>query len=40
MMSKQTAQGNAQEKQDKQFKPKICERKKGGQTKNDYDQGN
>ena len=37
MMSKQTAQGN---KQDKQFKPKIYQVKKRGQTKNYYDQGN
>ena len=36
MMSKLTAQGN---KQDKQFKPKIYQGKRG-QTKQNYDQGN
>ena len=37
MMSKVTAQGD---KQDKQFKPQIYQRKKRGQMKQNYDQGN
>ena len=37
MMSKLTAQGN---NQNKQFKPKIYQGKKRGQTKNYYDPGN
>ena len=37
MMSKQTAQSN---NQNKQFKPKIYQGKRSGQTRNYYDQGN
>ena len=37
MMSKLTAQGN---NQNKQFKPKIYQGKRRGQTRNYYDQGN
>ena len=37
MMNQLTAQGN---NLNKQFKPKICQGKRRGQTRNYYDQGN